>query len=268
MQEYRISSEDRLKQTNTIDNYLSLSKRTCEVMANGQLDMVFSPGQVDATAYGTMKYYKRLDSASMNISMPLDFFFNDKAMELMANDLNGRMELDAVNLQSDLMRLTLGKIVGEDKAEKLMTEIATHSGAFKKVPSDLQKTIFISDVEMKWNPRTKSFVSIGNIGIASMGKIQVLKYVEGRIEIKNKTSSSKITIALDLGDKDYYYFSYNSSNGLMSAYSSNKEFVTIIKETKPDDRKLKVKGKEKKYTYYLTTPTSFKKFMRTMKLKL
>ncbi len=268
MQEYRISTDDRLKKSNSTDNYLSLSKRNCEVLANGELNLASNSGQVDATSYGTMKYYKRLDSTSLHISIPLDFFFNEKAMELMANDLNGRMELDAVNLQSDIMKLTLGKKVGEDKAEKLMTEINTHNGAFRKVPEELRKALFISDVEMKWNPRTKSFVSIGKIGIASMGKIQVLKYVDGRIEIKNKAGSTKITIAIDLGEKEYYYFAYNSTSGVMAAYSSNKEFVSIIKDLKPDDRKLKVKGKGPKYSFYLSTATSYKKFMRTMKMKM
>ena len=267
MQEYRISSEERLKKTNMTDDYLSLSKRTCEVLASGELNIAMNSGQVDASAYGTMKYYKREDSATLHVSIPLDFYFNDKAMELMANDLNDRMELDGLNLQSDLFRLTLGKMVGIEKAEKLMTEIATHGGAFRKVPDELQKTLFISDVEMKWNPRSKSFVSTSQIGIASMGKIQIVKYIDGKIEIKNKAGSTKITIALDLGGKEYYYFAYNSTSGSMMAYSTNKEFVTLIKETKPEDRKSKVKDSKKKYNYYITTPTAHKKFIRMMKLK-
>lgn len=267
MQEYRISSDERLKRTNMTDDYLSLSKRTCEVYASGALDIAFNTGQLDAPAYGIMKYYKRDDSAGLHISIPLDFYFNDKAMELMANDLNDRMELDGLNLQSELFQLTLGKMLGIEKAEKLMTEIATHGGAFRKVPKELEKTLFISDVEMKWNPRSKSFVSTGQIGIASIGKIQIIKYIDGKIEIKNKAGSTKITIALDLGGNEYYYFSYNSTSGTMMAYSSNKDFVTIIKETKPEDRKSKVKDSKKKYNYYITTPTAYKKFMRMMKLK-
>jgi hypothetical protein len=172
-----------------------------------------------------------------------------------------------VNLQSDLYQLTLGKLVGVAKAEKLMTDIATHGGAYRKVPDEVKKTLFISDVEMKWNPRTRSFVSTGQIGIASMGKIQILKYVDGKIEIKNKNGSTRVTIALDLGDKDYYFFTYNNTSGMMAAFSSNKEFVTLIKETKSEDRKLKVKDKGKHYTYYLSTATSYKKFLRMLKLR-
>jgi hypothetical protein len=266
LQEYRISTEDRLNKTNKTDNYLSLSKRSCEVLSSGQLKLAFNTGWVEARAYGDMTYYSRKDSTSVHVAIPFDFFFNEKALEIMANDLNSRMELDAVNLQSENMRMMLGKLEGEDKAEKLMTEIATHGGAFRKVPESLQKTLVIADVEMKWNPRTKSFVSTGKIGISNMGKVQILKYVDGRIEIKNKGSNVKITIAFDLGGKEYYFFMYNSSNGLMAAYSSNKDFLTQIKETKPDDRKLKTSGKEKPYSYYISTATSYKAFMRKMKL--
>ena len=267
MQEYRISTDERLKQLNKTDDYLSLSKRNCQVEASGELNIAIKTGQVEAVAYGSMINSLRDNSMTLHVSIPLNFYFNDKAMESMANDLNFRMELDGLNLQSDLFRLTLGKMVGIEKAEEYMTDIATHGGAFRKVPSELQKTMFISDVEMKWNPRSKSFVSTGKIGIASIGKIQVIKYVDGKIEIRNKTGSTRITIAIDLGNKEYYYFSYNSTNGMMAAFSSNKEFVTFIKETKPDDRKSKVKGATAKYTYYISTPTSYKKFMRMMKLK-
>ncbi len=266
MQEYIISTEDRLNRTNKTDNYLSLSKRTCEVRASGEMQLAFNAGWVKASVYGDLVHYKRKDSTGMHVAIPFDFFFNEKALELMANDLNSRMELDPVNLQSDVMRLMLGKLEGEEKAEKLYSEISLYGGAFKKVPESLQKSLVIADVEMKWNPRTKSFVSTGKIGIGNMGKVQILKYVDGVIEIKNKASSVKITIALDLGGKEYYYFVYNSANGLMSAYSSNKDFVTLIKETKPDDRKLKNTGKGKKYSYYLSTPTSYKAFMRKMKM--
>jgi len=149
-----------------------------------------------------------------------------------------------------------------------MTEISIQGGAFKKVPKEFQNTLIISDVNMKWNPRTRSWFSVGQIGISSMGKIQINKYFDGRIEIKNKGAYTTLTIALDLGNKEYYYFTYNSSTGMMMTYLSNKEFVKIIEETKPDDRKMKSKeeGKTVKYTYGLSTAVSYKKFIRKMQM--
>ena len=268
-QEYRISTPDKLKQLDLSDNFLSLSKRTCALSGEGNIDMAMKPGPVEMNAFGQARYFIKEDSTALRVMIPLDFFFNEKALELMANDLNNRMDADAVNLDNKAFTLALGQLFGTEEGDKLITEITTQGGAFKKVPKALVKSIIISDMEMKWNPRTRSYVSTGKIGISSMGKIQINKYFDGKIEIKNKGSYSKLTISLDLGGKEFYFFSYNSSTGNMMAISSNKEFNKIIEETKPDDRKMKSKeeGKTSKYTYLLTTAVSHKKFLREMEMK-
>jgi hypothetical protein len=267
-QEYRISTPDKLKQLNLKDNFLSLSKRTCELKGEGKINLAMKPGPVKIQAYGRATYFMRKDSASLYVCLPINFYFNNKALEEMANDLNNRMDADAVNLDNSAFTTALGQLFGNDEAEKLMTEISIQGGAFKKVPKEFQNTLIISDVNMKWNPRTRSWFSVGQIGISSMGKIQINKYFDGRIEIKNKGAYTTLTIALDLGNKEYYYFTYNSSTGMMMTYSSNKEFVKIIEETKPDDRKMKSKeeGKTVKYTYGLSTAVSYKKFIRKMQM--
>ena len=267
-QEYRISTPDKLKQLDLSDNYLSLSKRNCVLSGEGSVDLAMKPGPVQMDAYGRARYFMKQDSTSLYVSIPLDFHFSDKALELMANDLNNRMDADAVNLDNEAFTTALGQIFGNEEAQKLMTEITTQGGAFKKVPKGLISTILISDVQMKWNPRTRSYVSTGQIGIASMGKTQINKYFDGRLEIKNKGSYTTLTLALDLGGKEFYYFTYNSSSGEMRTISSNTEFNKIIDETKADDRKMKSKeeGKTIKYIYVLSTPTAYKKFIRRMEI--
>jgi hypothetical protein len=267
-QEYRISTPDKLKQLNLKDNFLSLSKRSCELKGEGKINLAMKPGPVKMQAFGRATYFMRKDSASLYVCLPINFYFNNKALEEMANDLNNRMDADAVNLDNSAFTTALGQLFGNDEAEKLMTEISIQGGAFKKVPKEFQNTLIISDVNMKWNPRTRSWFSVGQIGISSMGKIQINKYFDGRIEIKNKGAYTTLTIALDLGNKEYYYFTFNSSTGMMMTYSSNKEFVKIIEETKPDDRKMKSKeeGKTVKYTYGLSTAVSYKKFIRKMQM--
>ena len=267
-QEYRISTPDKLKQLNLSDDYLSLSKRNCVIKGEGKISLALKPGQVRMQAYGRARYFTKLDSTSLFVSLPINFYFNDKALEMMANDLNDRMDADAVNLDNEAFSTMLGQIFGNDEAEKLMSEINIQGGAFKKVPKKLLSSFIVSDVKMKWNPRSRSFISTGQIGIASMGKIQINKYFDGYIQIKNKGAYTTLTIALDLGNKEYYYFTYNSSTGMMLAYSSNKEFNKIIEETKADDRKMKSKeeGKTVKYTYGLSTAVGYKKFVGKVKM--
>lgn len=267
-QEYRISTDDKLKQLSLAANYLSLSKRSCEINGEGAINMAIQPGPVNMIAYGSGKYYIPADSATFYVSIPLEFFFNEKALELMTTDLNNQMDASAVNLDSRPFYLTLGQLYGDEKAEKLMTEINTQGGLFKKVPKELQTTMLISDVEMKYNPRRRSYISTGKIGIASMGKTQINKYFDGKIEIQNKGSYTEFRLVIDLGGGSYYFFDYNSSSGEMRALSTNNEFVKLIEETKPDDRKMKSKeeGKTIKYVYDLSTAVTYKKFLRQLEM--
>ncbi len=268
-QEYRIASDDKLAQRSLPGNYLSLSRRECSVFAEGEMDLVYNTGHVEAKAYGNGRYFKREDSSAFNVSIPLNFHFNKDALEIMANDLNDRAGFSDVDLENEIYNLMLINKLGAELGGKVQSKITLNSGGFRKVPKELLSTIFISNVQLKYNPRTRSFVSIGDIGISNLGKHQIIKYIPGKIEIKNKRSQYEITIALDLGSKEYYYFQLKggATSGQALVFSSNKEFMTVIKEAKSEDRKLKASGKEPKFNYYLSTAVKYKKFMRMMKMK-
>lgn len=268
-QEYRISSEDKLAQLSLSDDYTSLSKRSCQIYSEGNINLAWATGAMKFDSYGKGTYYMQNDSMMLNTAIMMDFFFSEKAMELMVNDINDRMDLTALDLDQQVYRTALGNIVGGDEMENLMTEIATQGGMYRKVPKELITSIFFVDVTFKYNPRSRSFVSEGPIGIANMGKTQINKYVDGVIEVENKKSGTTIRMALEMGG-DYYFLEYgfipNSRSGLMRIMSGhNKEFNTIIKETDQGDKKLKTQGKEPKFTWGQQTPTAYKKFKRTLK---
>ncbi len=268
-QEYRIASEDKLSQRSEMPgNYLSLSRRQCSVYGEGKLDIAYNTGSLGMESYGKITYYKRLDSTALNIALPLDFYFNDKALAVFADVLNDHADVDGLSLESDIYKIMLLNKFDMKKSGQLLSKIGVN-GEYNKIPKELVKTIYLSDIKMKYNKRTRSLVSTGSIGIVSVGKTQILKYYDGRLEIKNKGNTYKITLAIDLGNKEYFYFQFkgNATAGQVFAYSSNAEFNTFIKEAKPDDRKMKTKGKEPKFSYYISTPTAYKKFIRMMKMK-
>lgn len=265
--EYRISTADKLKQLTLPDNFVCLNKNSCSIIGEGKINIGFDLKPVEMKSFGRVKHYMRLDSTDAYVAILLDFFFNSKAMELMADEINTQTNLPGVNLDDDINKIALGQLFGIEETEKLMTEVATQGGAYKKVPKPIEVSMFFTSVNMKWNPRTRSFVSNGKIGIGNIGKTQINKFVDGIIEVKNKRGNSELTMALQITDEIYYFFTYNTSTGMMAAWSSNTEFVNVIKEVKPEDRKLKVKEKEDKYTYYLSSATAMKKFLREMEIK-
>jgi hypothetical protein len=100
-------------------------------------------------------------------------------------------------------------------------------------------------VKFVWNAADETFQSVGLIGIASMDKKQLFKYVKGKIEIEKKRGADVIRIYLELDPATWYYFEYKI--GVMNILSTDKEFARILSEVKEDKRRFD-EGKAK-FTY-------------------
>ena len=87
------------------------------------------------------------------------------------------------------------------------------------------QTMVLTDVHLKWNEETESFQSFGKIGIGNIGEKQVNKLVDGHIEMQRKRSGDVLSIYLEAGKDNWFFFNYK--RGLMQAYSSNAEYCKI-----------------------------------------
>jgi hypothetical protein len=138
----------------------------------------------------------------------------------------------------------LVEFLGTEKSDKLISELGLY-GQLKKVPEELISSFFLADLKLTWNENDQSFQSTGAIGIASIDKKQLFRYVKGKVEIEKKRGADVIRIYLELDPGMWYYFEYKS--GLMSVLSSDKDFGTKISEIK-DEKRVFEDGK-KRFTY-------------------
>jgi hypothetical protein len=141
-------------------------------------------------------------------------------------------------------------LIGKENADKLLAQASLY-GSFKKIPAELQKSLVLSQVKFKWNPETKSYISFGKIGVGNILKEQANRYFDGKIEIIKKRSGDVINIYIELDPNNWYFFTYQ--RGMMQTISSNDEYNTIIKETKPSDRKYKHQKGEQPYQFMYST---------------
>ena len=258
--EYRISNPDKLKQRTLPGNYLSLNRNSCVTYGEGKINIGNNFGQVNVETYGNVKHFNKNDFTQFDLVVTFDFLFSEDALEIMTDNLGKYYELDAVSINRETYNLALGEIVGDEEAQKLISEIALNNG-FKKMPSELKRTFFFTDVQMKWNSKTETYVSTGKIGIGSIGKNQINKYVDGKIEIERTKTGNNFIIYLEFSETDWYYFNYQKV-GRMMVLGKDIEFNKIIRETKPDNRKLDTKGGKKPYQYIPATLVSKKRFLK------
>ncbi|MEI8202952.1 MAG: hypothetical protein WCH34_08070 [Bacteroidota bacterium] len=260
--EYRIASREKLNDKTLPGNYLSFNTEKCSYYGEGKLGLGFNFGRMEMNAYGKIDYQPLTQSSTLDIVMNLDFFFNEDALKFMADDIEkDQGSNDPLDLNNtDKYIKALSEIFDTTAVEKIKGDLLLQGGIYKKLPQQLTKTIFIGDVKLNWDSITKSYHSTSKIGLASIGKIQINKFVGGHIEIEKKRSGDVITLYLEMDQSKWYYFSY--SNNIMQVISSEPEFNKFITEMKPEKRRLDPDDGKPGFTYTISTERRKKEFLK------
>ncbi|MCH2214674.1 MAG: hypothetical protein MK086_05835 [Flavobacteriales bacterium] len=247
-QAYEVANTDKLNQKTLPGNYVSLKVGSCAVTGLGQLNLGDKLGQFGLDSYGELNYDPVEDKVAINSSVALDFYFSDAALEAMVKYLTSVSDLKPVDFTRSRYDYAIREIMGLEKSDKIISELSL-SGNIKKLPEDLKKTIFISDVKMVWDPIMESFISEGDIGIGAFGKNQFFRTIPGKFVVEKKASGDVVHLYLEVDDANWYYFTYK--RGVLQTYSSDKAFNGILLEEKEDKRKQAGEKKEDNYMYML-----------------
>ncbi len=259
--EYRISTKEKLIERSLPGNYLSLNTAQCKVYGEGKIDLGGEFGQVKIESFSNAEHLLIPDSTHFDMLMSFDFFFDEGAINKISEAIVANADLKPTDFSRPIFEKGMREMLGKEQADKLISQLNLY-GSFKKFPDALKKTLFLSDLKMKWNKNTRSYTSSGQLGIGNINKTAINKFIDGRIEIIKKRGGDILTIYLELDANNWYYFNY--TRGTMLAVSSNEAFNTILKELKPEKRK-KEGDKDKKegnYNFNICSPAKKVQFLR------
>lgn len=259
--EYRISNKEKLVERSLPGNYLSLNIAQCKVYGEGKVDLGGDFGQLKVESFGSAVHFLIPDSVIFDMLMSVDFFFDDGAMDKMSDAIIAFADLKPTDFSRPVFEKGMREMLGKEQADKLISQLNLY-GSYKKFPDELKKTFFFTDLKMKWNKDTRSYTSNGKIGIGNMGKTQVNKYVDGRVELIKKRGGDILNVYIELDANNWYYFNY--TRGTMLAVSSNEAFNTALKELKPEKRE-KAGDKDKKepnFYFNICPPSKKTQFLR------
>jgi hypothetical protein len=258
---FKITTEERLLRPADPGNFLSLDDARCLVYGEGKLDFGSQLGQVEVKTVGNVTTNLNNDSTSVNVLMAVDFPFEEDALKVMWDELSNNALLEPT---SDIGRPTyergITELAGKEKAEKILSELTLY-GSFKKMPEELRHTMFLSDLNMTWDDMTRSYRSVGKIGVGSIDKVSVNRKINGFVEVVHKRSGDALYVYLEPENGVWYYFGY--ARGLMQTLSSNSAFNDVINKMKPEKRVRKEKDKPD-YEFMLTTDRAVRNFLKKM----
>lgn len=261
--EYIITNREKFVEEALPGNYLSLNTFNCKVYAEGKMDLGADLGQVKLNSFGIATHSTINDSASFNLMTTLDFFFDKGALKKMAKDVEVYLNtLDPVDFGNTTFNKGIIEIMGKDKGDKIISDLNLY-GNIKKIPDEFEKTFLLSNVEMKYDKTSRSFVSVGKIGLGAINKNEIYRQVPGNIQIKKQKGGDILNFYIELDPRTWYYFTF--FKGVMSAVSSNAEFNNDIKNLKPKDRKMEVKSGPG-YQFNTCSPAKRDQFVRKMKM--
>jgi hypothetical protein len=257
--EYRISSKEKLTNGYLPGNLLSFDKNYCRLFGEGTINLAVDFGQFKITPVGQINHNIETNEAELDMLLGLNFFFSPEATTLMANEINAIPTLPAVDMASSIYNKGITEIIGFEKAKELNEEASLY-GRISQLPPQLQFTIFITHLNLAWNQETRSYRSVGKIGIGSIFNTQLNVLVDGHLEIQKKRSGDLFDLYLKMDNNTWYYFGY--SRGVMQSISSNRDFNALLMELGTNQRKLNVKSGETPYIYMVAVDQKLNRFLR------
>jgi len=259
--EYRIAPKEKLEDVSKPGNMLAFNTNQCILEGSGKINLVGDMGRLTMKSAGKGAYFMIPDSATFMVTTAFDFFFSEEALKVFSTDLK-IADLKGMDVVATSYSFPLYEFLDTAMAQKQMAELTSY-GQFRKFPEELNHTLMLSEMKLAWNPELRSFVGKGPVGIMSLGKEMVNKYVESYLEIGKRRTGDMFTFYFELEDRHWYYFSY--TNGIMQAISSNKDFNDKLVGLDEKDRTIKSGDGQRSYQFIVSNNEKKGSFLRKMK---
>lgn len=241
-------------------DFVEFYTEKCIVNGRASIPLDLNMTMVELETTGAYSYKMIPDSTYLDVLLSLNFPFDDKLLGMMADSINGKSLPGSDGLDAFYLPALKKKLASND-FEKIANEVSLY-GAPRKVPDKLIKSLVFSQLKLKWNPSTRSFVSQGSIQLANIGKTQINKKLEGFVELEKSRSGDAFTVYLMLNSKEWYFFSFK--NGVMQSLSSSNTFNSALMEIKPEKRVINDPEKGGRYEFTLATKRKMVDFLRKM----
>ncbi len=255
---YVITTAERLADPEGKGNYLAFNNTKCTMHGEGEMSLGDEKSQLQINSWGAIDYNLNNDVMTMDMALGFNFFFSDDVLKEMAKEINKKTLLEGTDMSRPAFENALNQELSV-KDRKEFREDVSQFGAPEEIPDELQNTILLTDVKIKWTPEAISFLSEGMIGVGSLGKYIVNKKMKGYLEIQRRRRGDEVYLYLEPDRSTYFYVEYKRNQ--LSLFTGEDPIMNIIKELDLDKRRQEVKGLPP-FTYTVGTKGRMNRFLQ------
>jgi len=234
---YFIAPEGKLRNRDTIGNLIVYNRDICTLSGEGRLSLGITLGRVKTDVTGRITHNLLNRETSMDVVMSLDFHFDDGLAAMIAAKTGSIQTLTGVDMRRPTYIRGINEWLGIAKAGAYRRDASL--GNVRDFPDELKKTLVFTQLRLNWNQSSRSYRSIGKIGVGNLFGHQVNRLVDGMIEIRKRSGGDEMDIYLKLDDRNWYYFGYTRE--IMQVISSDQDFNDRLqkipeRQRQPDDK--------------------------------
>ena len=243
-QEYQLTTKEKFGNPELADDYVSMKQANCDVSGEGNLSFGLDLGQVKLQTYGKASHSIATDETKFKATIAMDFFFAPELWKMVEDGIAATSGLQAADVSSGDYKKAMIALLGKEPADKMFKDLAS-TGTIKKFPDELNHSIVFTNVEMKWNTETRSYISEGWLSVSNIGKTPVNKIIKGKIELVKKRGGDILNFYIELESQKWYFFNY--TRNIMSVIAGEETFNKAVREL--DAKKRSVDGENGKPPY-------------------
>lgn len=262
--EFLIAAPDELgidDDKTPLQPYMTFNNDNCIITASGPVSFGTDFGKVEMQAFGQTEHFVIPDSTLFHVFITLDFYFNEEALEYLSTSLNAA-NTQGVEPSNPVAGIAYRQLLGEQGAKDFVFDLNSFGGS-RNLPDALNKSIVISDVTLSYHPESRSFISVGQIGIGMIDGKSINKYFDGNLEIVRKRSGDIIQLYIEIDRRHWYFF--NHTGNLMQTISSRNDYNRLITDEEAKSRTDKAEKGETAYRYIISTNQKKNRFLREVR---
>ncbi len=255
--EFRLGSYNKVFGEEKRGNFMAMSEAKKLVYGEGKFNLGFETEGFSVKTAGYATYKLNDTTFGMKVSMVINMLLPSQCLKLMSDSINEQSTTASTDYYDKrVIKISIPELVDEKSFKRLSDNMEDELSS--KNIDDLQKTFFFTDVSLSWNTATKSFSSVGDMGLRSIEKNLIERRISGRIEITHRRGGDDIVIYLQQPQGSWYYFKYQK--GVMAVVSSDVLFNEILK-TNID----KISKEKEDYKIRFASVSDRNKFVKNLK---
>ncbi|MFA0961857.1 hypothetical protein AB9P05_08610 [Roseivirga sp. BDSF3-8] len=238
--QYKVEEEKKASGESYSGSYLAYNVETSDIQFEGPFNFISGDPNISVVSAGKGSGNMTTSDLSFNTFSVFEWDISSQITDIMAMDMKDVIDrLGLPEAHQDLTGLLykVSEIIGERSARAYEEKSLEEYVPLLSMGGELQKTISLSTLDLKWSEGNTAWYSEGKIGVSNIGNQDINAMTDGFVEIRKTMEGEQVNIFMQMSNVSWYFFQYEQGRLLM--YSSNDQFNNLVNEkTNVDKAKL------------------------------